>query len=189
VLAHLAGYYGMTYIMPILEMNGPGQAVFDELEKVRKLTQEMRPQDDAHGIRNILGNMRHYFYRRMDSLAGGLVYQWVTREDLKRRAMNQFKNGIELGRIIPRSVPLLEEMRRIINDEGHIGAEGRAKDDRVMGAALAYQAWNMWVQPRVKAAGLSLAKSKEIDERGGTEPVDRLIANYLKKVNISVPLG
>ena len=189
VLAHLAGYYGITYLMPILEMNGPGQAVFDELEKVRKSAAEIKPLDDAHGIRNILSNMRHYFYRRMDSLSGGLVYQWVTREELKRRAMNQMKNAIELGRMIPKSLPLLDEMRRIINDEGHIGGEGRSKDDRVMGAALAYQAWNMWVQPRCKAMNLTMARGAEIDERGGTEPVDRLIVNYLKRVNIGVPAG
>ena len=63
--------------------------------------------------------------------------------------MNSFKNGVELGRVLPRSIPLLEEMRRIVNDEGHIGGEGRAKDDRVIGAgqALAYQAWSSWCQP------------------------------------------
>ena len=145
VLSHLAGYYGLTWLMPILEITGPGQAVFDELMKVQKLSAEMRPQDDVHGIRNILSHMRHFFYRRIDSPSGGsLIYQWKTTEELKQRMMNQMKNGIELGRMVPRSVPLIDEMRKIINDEGHIGGEGRAKDDRVMGAALAYQAWNMW---------------------------------------------
>lgn len=187
VLAHLAGYYGLTYIMPVLEMTGPGQAVFDELEKVRKLSAEMRPGDDQYNIRNILSNMRHFFYKRIDSLSGGLVYQWKTTEELKRRMMNQYKNGVELGRIVVRSVPLLEEMRRIINDEGSIGGEGRSKDDRVMGAALAYQGWNSWCQPRMKAMGLSMQKSSEIDQRGGSEPVDRLIHNYLKRANIQVP--
>jgi len=62
VLAHLAGYYGLTWIMPILEITGPGQAVFDELEKVRKLTMEFKPDaDTGYNIRNILANMRHYF--------------------------------------------------------------------------------------------------------------------------------
>lgn len=190
VLAHLAGYYGLTYIMPILEITGPGQAVFDELQKVQKLSSEIKPMEDSNNIRNILSNMRHFFYRRIDSLGGsGMVYQWKTTEDLKRRAMNQMKNGIELGRMIPRSVALCDEMRRIVNDDGHIGAEGRAKDDRVMAAALAYQAWNVFVQPRVKSQGLTLARSTDIDERGGTEPVDRLITNFLRRVNITVPTG
>ncbi len=187
VLAHLAGYYGVTFLMPILEMNGPGQAVFDELEKVRKLASEIRPHDENYHIRNILANMRHYFYKRMDNPGGGdLLYQWKTTHDLKTRAMNQYKNGIELGRIVPRSVPLLDEMNRIVNDGGTIGAEGRSKDDRVMGAALAYQAWNTWVQPRVKAAGLTLEKSNQIEEKGGTPVTERLITAYLRRMNITV---
>ena len=188
VLAHLAGYYGLTWLMPVLEITGPGQAVFDELQKIQKMAAEIRPLEDQYNLRNILVNMRHFFYRRMDSVSGGsLVYQWKTTAELKQRMMNMFKNGIELGRIVPRSIPLLEEMRRIVNDEGHIGGEGRAKDDRVMAAALAYQGWNIYAQPRVKALGLSMQRSAEIDQRGGTEPVDRLIVNFLRKQNISVP--
>jgi hypothetical protein len=188
VLCHLAGYFGLTWIMPIIELTGgAGKAVMDEVEKVRKLTAELRPQEDDRGLRNILGNMRSFFYRRIDSLGGSLLKEWQSTEDLKRMAMNQLKNGIELGRVVPRSIPLIDEMRRIVNDEGHIGGEGRAKDDRVIGAALAYQAWNVWTQPRVKALGLTYARSQEIDERGGTEPVDRLILNFLKKQNIKVP--
>jgi hypothetical protein len=188
ILAHLAGYYGLTWIQPVLEITGPGQAVFDELQKIQKLSAEMRPQDDAFGIRNILGNMRHFFYRRMDTPGGSsLAYQWKTTHELKQRMMNQFKDGIELGRIIPRSVPLIEEMRRIVNDEGQIGGEGRSKDDRVMAAALAYQGYNLYALPMLKAMGLTLARSAEIDQRGGTEPVDRLIVNFLRKQNIKVP--
>lgn len=187
VLAHLAGYYGVTFLMPILEMNGPGQAVFDELEKVRRGAAEIRPNDENAHIRNILGNMRHYFYRRMDNPGGGeMLYQWKTTEDLKRRAMNQYKNAIELGRAVPRSMPLLEEMQRIVNDDGHIGAEGRSKDDRVMAAALAYQAFNTWVQPKVKALGLTVEKSAKVEEEGGTPTVERIITQYLKRANIHV---
>ena len=188
VMAHLGGYYGLTWIMPVLEITGPGQAVFDELQKLQKLTAEIRPDSEDRGVRNILSNMKHYFYRRIDTPgAGSLAYQWRTTGELKSRMMNQYKNGIELGRVIPRSIPLLEEMRRIINDEGQIGGEGRSKDDRVMASALAYQGWTTWLQPRLKSMGLTLAHSTEIDEKGGTEPVDRLIVNYLRRMNISVP--
>jgi hypothetical protein len=174
--------------MPILEMTGPGQAVFDELEKVRRMASEIRPNDENYHLKNILQHMRHYFYRRMDNPGGGeLLYQWKTTHELKTRAMNQLKNGIELHRMIPRSMPLLEEMQRIVNDGGSIGAEGRSKDDRVMAAALAYQAWTTWVQPKVKAMGLTLQKSHEIEEKGGTPPTERIIQNYLKRMNITVP--
>ena len=174
--------------MPILEMNGPGQAVFDELEKVRKFASEIRPHDENYHIRNILQNMRHYFYKRMDNPGGGeMLYQWKTTHDLKTRAMNQMKNGIELGRMIPRSIPLLEEMRRIVNDGGTVGAEGKAKDDRVMAAALAYQAWNTWVQPKLKGLGMTREKAVDIEGKGGTPPLDRLVMGYLKRANITVP--
>ena len=187
VLAHLAGYYGVTFLQPILEMNGPGQAVFDELEKVRKFASEIRPHDENYHLRNILANMRHYFYKRMDNPGGGeLLYQWKTTFELKTRAMNQLKNGIELHRMIPRSMPLLEEMQRIVNDGGSIGAEGRAKDDRVMAAALAYQSWNTWVMPRVKGLGLSLDVATKRDNEGEPPPTERIIVNYLKRMNITV---
>jgi hypothetical protein len=187
VIAHLAGYYGLNFLMPVLEINGPGKAVLDELEKVRRMANEIRPHDENYNIRNILGNMRHYFYRRMDNPGGGeLLYGWNQTEDLKRMMMNQFKNGIELSRMMPRSAPLMEEMKRIVNDEGSIGAEGRSKDDRVIGAALAYQGWNTWVQPKVKALGLTQKKSGEVEEKGGTPPVERIITAYLKRMNITV---
>jgi hypothetical protein len=182
VLCHLAGYYGQALMMPVLEITGPGQAVFDEIKKIQLLSAEIRPGDEERShIRNILANMKHFFYKRMDTFGGDLVYQWRTSGELKQRLMNQYKNGVELGRIIPRSVPLLEEMRRIVNNDGHIGGEGRAKDDRVIAAALAYQGWNMWVQPRCKAQGLTLATSDQ--EQG---PITRTIHNYLKRVNIQV---
>jgi hypothetical protein len=189
VLAHLAGYYGLQWCMPILEITGPGQAVFDELEKIRAMAAEIRPRPghETSELRNLLAHMRHFLYRRIDTLAGGLAYQWRSSGELKSRMMNQYKNGIELKRIIPRSVPLLEEMRGVINDEGWIGAEGRKKDDRVVGAALAYQGWNNWLQPRLKNQGLTLAEALRADANGGVEPFHRLVKNFLKKQNIDVP--
>lgn len=188
VLAHLCGYYGGTYCMPVLELTGgAGQAVLDELNKIQKLSTEMKPGDEADNIRNILKNMRHFFYKRIDSLSGQLVYHWVTTETLKRRVMDQMKNGVELGRMVPKSLMLCKEMTAIVNDDGYIAAQGRGKDDRVMAAGLAYQAWNTWIQPRLKAQGLSLEQSHKIEERGGIEPMERAISNYLKRINITVP--
>jgi hypothetical protein len=123
----------------------------------------------------------------MDNPGGGeMLYHWHSTHDLKTRAMNQLKNGIELGRMIPRSIPLLEEMRQITNDGGSIGGAGKSKDDRVMAAALAYQAWNTWVQPKMKAQGLTLEKSMDVEKKGGTPPLDRVVMSYLKRANITL---
>jgi hypothetical protein len=188
-LAHLAGYYGINYIMAILEITGPGQAVLAELDKIQKMSAEIRPLDDDHNIRNMLQHMRHFFYRRIDSMSGGIVKHWQQTENLKRRMLFQYKDAVELGRALPRSVALCEEMRRVENDNGFIAAAGHGKDDRVIAGALANQAWSTWVQPRMQSLGLTLARSKEAEERGGVEPVDRLIVNYLRRANIAVPQG
>ena len=146
-LAHLAGYYGMTYVMPILATTAPGQAVLDELNKVRNLTQEMRLEADEHGIRNILTNMRSFStISALISPSGGLVKEWHTTHELKQAAHSTSTRTPSVpNRMIPRSLPLIYKMRRIVNDEGNIGGEGRApRMIGVMVAALAHQAFNMW---------------------------------------------
>jgi hypothetical protein len=55
-----------------------------------------------------------------------------------------------------------------------------------MAAAMAYQAFNTWVQPKVKALGLTLERSADIEAKGGTPPLDRVVASYLKRSNITV---
>lgn len=188
VIAHLAGYYGKQWIMPILEINGPGKAVFAELQRIQRESAEIKPMDNDQGIRNILGHMKNYLYRRIDSPSGGgLVYHFISTEVLKRFILNQFKDSFELERAKVRSIGLLEEMRKVVNNDGSIGGDGGSKDDRVIAAALADHAYQVWGLPRMKGMGMTRAKANQIDERGGTEPVDRLIVNFLRKQSISVP--
>jgi hypothetical protein len=105
----------------------------------------------------------------------------------KRELMAKLKDGLELGRIIPNSVPLLDEMRHVINDDGHIAAEGAYKDDRVMASALAAEAWRAWLLPVLRAKHMTRARSEGIERAGGEQPVDQLILNYLRKSNITLP--
>ena len=188
VLAHLAGYYGTNEVRVILEMNGAGKAVFDELGNLREFTANLRPGGDNESIRNVLKNMRDYLYRRVDSVGGGeLAFQWVTTDDLKRMIMAKFKDRFELEELVLRSVPLLEEMRRIVNNDGHIAAEGRHKDDRVIACALANQAWGQWMRKKLMNQHMTFDRAMAIEARGGTQPIDQLVINYMKKMNISVP--
>ena len=157
VLAHLAGYYGQLESRVILEMNGPGKAVFAELQQVSRDLKTMAPTPDNWELRNCLGRMQHFFYQRIDTMGGGdMVYQWVMSENLKAMIMARFKDAFELGRIKIRSVPMLEEMRRIINDAGHISAEGHAHDDRVIAGALAHECYNRWL--RTKLIGMRMTR-------------------------------
>lgn len=187
VLAHLAGFYGQNDCRVILEISGPGSAVWQELMALQDRVKEMRPEEGAPDLRTVFKNMRHFLYRKAENVAGGdLAFHWRMSEDLKRGLMAKFKDSFELGRLIPRSVPLLDEMRHVVNDEGHISAEGAHKDDRVIAAALAHEAWRMWLAPVLRARGHTRERAMVIESAGGEAPIDRLVLDYLKRQNISV---
>jgi hypothetical protein len=188
VLAHLAGFYGINESRVALEINGPGKAVFGELLQVQQELRDLRPGDEDYQLRAVLNNMRQYYYKRIDVVGTTqLAYHYATTSQLKPGLMGRFKDSFELGRLVVRSVPLLEEMRRIVNDEGHIAAEGAHKDDRVMAAAIAHENWQKWMWQRLRGMGMTLKRSADIEQKGGLKPLDQVMMNYLRRANITVP--
>lgn len=186
VLAHLAGYY--RNVMLNLEITGPGQTVQQELDMLRRHASGMIASDDKN-IRNCLGAMRYYLYRRVDSMSGNGLLQWKTTADNKFVLLTKFKDAIELKRCLIRSLPALEECKAIVLEDGQIHGSGRAKDDRVIANALAHEAWRQWVQPRMQAQGLTFAKAQRDAARGGPQQIEEIALNYLKRMKISVPTG
>lgn len=187
IIAHLAGFYGKKECHVMLEINGPGKAVFAELQHVMAYIREIPATGDNFEIRNCLNNMRHFFYSRIDTLEMSLAYHMVTTDDIKRMLMAGFKSAIELHRMHPRSLALIDEMRTLVNSDGSIEADGGKNDDRVMAAAMAYECWRKWLWARLRGEHLTRARSAEIEARGGEQPIDRLVVNYLKTANIQVP--
>ncbi|HEX8799318.1 MAG TPA: hypothetical protein VF772_11925, partial [Terriglobales bacterium] len=185
VLAHLGGFYGQLDCRVNLEITGPGTAVFQELQQLKMRLNDMRPADGGAELRNVFKHMRDYMFRKADSLDSGLAYHWKMTDDLKRRVMAQLKDAIELRRMIPRSVHLLEECRHIVNDDGSIEAEGGYKDDRVVAAALAHEAWRMWLVQPLRAQRLTLERARQQEATGGDKPIDIHIRDYLKAQKIS----
>lgn len=187
VLAHLGGFYGTNESRVILEMNGPGKAVFAELQQVKQDLRLMRPTPDNHELRNCLNRMHHFFYQRIDNLGSGdMVYQWVMSEQLKAMIMARFKDAFELGRLKVYSVAMLEEMRRVINDAGHITAEGAAKDDRVVAGALAWECYNRWMRQKLIGMQMTRAHSEVVEKNHGETQMHRIITGFLKRQNIQV---
>lgn len=187
-LAHLGGFYGTNECKVLLELNGPGKAVFAELLQVKQSLRQMRPTPDNYDLRNCLNRMHDFFYQRIDNVGGSeFAYHWTMTEDLKRMLMARFKDAFELDRIKVRSVPLLEEMRRIINDEGHIAAEGGGNDDRVIGAALAYECYNRWQRQRLAGIGMTRAHSEVVESNQGEDQVHRMVTGFLKRTKIGLP--
>src|SRR5215469_1840875 len=147
VMAHLAGAYRNVIIN--LEVSGPGFAVMDELRHLRQLLDNrMLPgvSGNAAEITDIFSAVRWFLYHRPDSMGSGYVYNWKTNQDNKLQIMNELRDTYAVNHLDLFSVPLLEEMERVVQEGSEIRAEGRAHDDRVFAAALAVHAWITWVR-------------------------------------------
>lgn len=141
VIAHLAGMYGNVTM--VLEMLGPGGAVYNELRNLREYAAVPSLSNEQRTIYQVTNLIRDYFYRKQDSLTGGAMLQWQTNSREKHRIMETMRSYIERGVVTCRSTVTLEQMRNIRREGDRIGGEGRAKDDRVIAAALAITAgWN-----------------------------------------------
>ena len=183
MICYLAGAYRNSTLN--LEINGPGQAVLNELKNLRRQAFHLTEQYGT-GLANVLSNMQHYLWRRNDSL-GGVTNSmgWQTTAATKERMMSYFKDYFERGLMHVYSQPLLEEMKAIVRDGASIAAYGRNKDDRVMATALACAAFAEQVQPRLMAMRLTRkVASERKEEMPETEVVNRQINNYLQYIGI-----
>lgn len=176
ILAYIAGLYGD--VMVILELNGAGHAVYGELRRLRESLHGVAT-DSEKSFRNCLKHMKEYLYRREDSFSSNLMKQWVTSPNNKEQMMERYKIGFETGRVRVRSMIGLEEHRKIVRDGGRIAGGGRSKDDRVIGGALAYYAWDQWKRPMLTAQGKTMEKETKLEKSGGPEPVNALVEKFL----------
>jgi hypothetical protein len=187
VIAHLAGYYRNAMLN--LEITGPGQTVQDELDKLRQQVAKIPATEENKNIRNCLGAMRYYFYRRVDRINGSSgMMQWKMSGENKEVLLTKFRDGLDLKRCRVRSVATLEECKKIVREGSMIHGSGRSKDDRVIANALAHEAWRQWVQPRLIAQGLTLEKAQRDAERGGPQKVEEIVMNFLRTQNIKMPV-
>ena len=146
VMAHLAGAYKNCILN--LEVTGPGFAVMQELRHLRQLLDMgyLRGVASNMDMLDVFSSVKWYLYHRPDSMGAGYVYNWKTNSDNKLKILNQMRDNYTLRMLSIRSIPLLEEMERIVQDGSEIQAEGRAKDDRAFATALAVTAWIDWVR-------------------------------------------
>ena len=181
VICYLAGAYKNSTLN--LEVNGPGQAVINEMRNLKRQATAMGGSEAA-SLYNVLANMQHYLWRRNDSMGGvSNSIGWVTTHSSKERMLNYFKDYFERGMCNVYSEELLDEMKGIVRDQGTIAAYGRGKDDRVIASALACAAYAEQVQPRLIAQRLTRVQKQAQDESATNpegEQVRRQVNNYLK---------
>ena len=183
VISHLAGAYKNSTLN--LEINGPGQAVINEL---RNLKRQAAAMGTALGkdLMDVYGNMQNYIWRRNDTLGGmSNSIGWMTTAATKERMLTYMKDYFERGMLDLWDMDTLEEMKTTIRDGGSIEASGRNKDDRVIACALACAAFAEQVQPRLIAQKITRQVSRVQDDFSPEQlTVGRNVSDYLKKIGV-----
>ena len=180
IVCYLAGAYGNSLLN--LEVNGPGQAVINEMRNLRRQANTLPPSEARH-LQDVLGNMQHYLWRRNDSFGISNSIGWVTTHSSKERMLNYLKDYFERGMLKVYSEECIDEMKGIVRDNGTIAAAGRSKDDRVIACALATAAYAEQLQPRLIANRVTRDKKEVKDaenEAGGQVQVQKQVSSYLK---------
>lgn len=185
VLAFLAGLYKDVYL--VLEMNGPGAVVFQELSQLRQKLATI-PIGEDNDLRNCLVHMKNFLYRRADSLSGNVLLQWQTSQRTREMMLHKLHLGIESQRCKIKSLMCLEEARHmVIESDGYIGAPPSKRDDRIFGAGMAYWGWDTNVRPAMLANRMTKDKVMQIETTGTLDPVEGLVSRFLKNAKINVP--
>ena len=183
IIAHLAGAYKNSTLN--LEINGPGQAVINELKNLKRQAAAM---GSALGkdLMDVYANMQNYIWRRNDTLGGmSNSIGWLTTSATKERMLTYMKDFFERGMMDIYDMDTIEEMKTIIRDGGSIEASGRNKDDRVIAAALACAAFAEQVQPRLIAQKITKNVSRTQDEFTPEQlTVGRNVSDYLKRIGV-----
>jgi hypothetical protein len=125
----------------ILELNGPGQAVLDEMKSVKYQVEngyQFKTLEEK-GLRNIFRNVTSYIYSRVDAIGQGHNYHFKTQTQSKILIMERFRDSVSSDKLHLRSIDLVNEMRTMARDGDKIA--GSKKDDRVIAAALANYYW------------------------------------------------
>jgi hypothetical protein len=182
VVCYLAGAYKNSTLN--LEVNGPGQAVINEMRNLKRQAQTMEPRK-ARGLMDVLSHMQHYLWRRNDSLGGvSNSLGYLTTHSSKERMLNYFKDYFERGMMNVYSMDLLEEMKSIVRDQGSIAAYGRNKDDRVIATALGCVAFAEQLMPRLLQMRMTRDRKEEAITPVQVPVVDKQINNYLKAIGV-----
>jgi hypothetical protein len=189
-MTYLAGHYGRTTVN--LELTGPGGAVLQEFQNMRRAaySANLGLADKPEAMRKVVGAIRQYLYRRIDSTNGTSSFiHTKTTLDVKERMMNGLRDYMERGCLVPGSEELIEECRVVRRtDGGAPEAPGGQYDDRVIAAALACMCWNDQLRAQLLAQGV-VWQEKVAREGREPNPVDRIVSRYLTRIGIVPPGG
>ena len=185
VMLYLAGHYRNT--MMNLEINGPGQAVWQEIQNMKRMASSNPKNPVSQKILFVVQNLQNYLYKRLDSFGRPNAYHWKSTTDTKERMLNFYKDNFERGSSIIRSAGLIEEMQKVVRDEGQLGVPGRGKDDRVIAAGLAHVAWADYTRNQCISRGLFRPKRDGTGDLATTKPsiINPGMKGWLARIGVS----
>jgi len=154
VIASLLGWYGadLSEVYLILELNGPGHAVWNELRSLRQQLQIGYNGKDINekGLQRVFTNVRNFLYSRNDAvLPGKNNWHMKTTTPLKVMMMERCRDFVSNGMLHIRSLDTVEEMRTITREGDSIKAPGNMKDDKAFSTALSVHCWDQRVRPKL----------------------------------------
>lgn len=161
VIASLAAWY--KNVDTIIELDGPGEAVWAEYEGLPRLVKSpyMRQSAEERGLTDVFNNVRNYIFSRPDAMNGrGNNWHWKT-GNRKESIMEKLRAYVQTGQIIIKSMDTIEEMRTIARDGAAIEAPSHKHDDRTLSLAFALRAWEDSVRPQLLAKGQTKAAYEE----------------------------
>src|SRR5208282_2843789 len=163
VLAAIMGWYGegTNQVFPIMELNGPGNAVFNSLKDLQtylRIGHHMQ-QVQEKGLTDIFKNVQTYIYTRPDAMSAGHSWHWITNASRKVMIMEALRDYVSNGTFRIRSAELIKEMNSVSRDGDTIEAPGSKKDDKVVAAAMATQCW----LEKVKTSLMASKRTREAE--------------------------
>lgn len=161
VVVYLAGAYQPCVYN--LEVNGPGGAVLQEIDNLRRLAGRSYVQGQSQTMRDVVKKMQQFYFAREDSVTRRPIgLHTITTQRVKDVYMSGLKDSFERGVFVPHSKYLLDEMKAVVRDGATIEAP-TGHDDRVVAAALGVKAWQdqlrmklinanvVWIPPEERA--------------------------------------
>jgi len=186
-IAYLCGAYGPCTFN--LEVSGPGHAVLNELQNMRK-ERSFGLASSRPVLKDVMGSMKDFMYRKYDSIYGtpGALHT-QTNFQMKERMMNTLRDYVERKMAHPVSRELVSEMTSIQREAGSApAAPDHRKDDRVIAAALAILAWNDQVRTKLMAQGLVYQNEQQIKQDTALQGMQvagpRMVRKYLTNLGI-----
>jgi hypothetical protein len=139
-----------------MDVEMTGFSVLNEIMRFEQRGWGQRIQG-KHDLQNMIGAVRHYYFRRPDSLARGVrAVEWKSQASFRPWLLNQIRDVLENGHVEIRSPELIDELQAMrrgeLQDADVItaGAGGEYSECRVLAAAMAVEHWFTNVQPEIQ---------------------------------------